>query len=148
MSGTDAHLTNGQLSSRPQRVLIAEDDLLLANTVDEFLRDQGYTVRVAIDGEAALLEAVSFELDVLLTDLRMPRMEGGELIRRLRITKPGLPVVVMSGNAPADLKQSLHGPGAGPVAIIHKPMRLLQLLQALRQVLDVPLVSSAARSGN
>jgi DNA-binding response OmpR family regulator len=115
------------------RVLVAEDDKLLASTVHDFLLDEGFDVCVAVDGAAALEAAADFKFDILLTDLRMPRLDGFELIRRLRADRPQLPVVVMSGNAPADLSESLRPHGSGPMVIIAKPMRLGQLLAALRQ---------------
>jgi DNA-binding response OmpR family regulator len=115
------------------RVLIVEDDTLLAGTVHDFLLDEGFQVCVAVDGQAALEAAADLAFDILLTDLRMPRLDGFELIRRLRADRPELPVVVMSGNAPVDLTDSLRQHGSGPLVFINKPMRLGQLLQALRQ---------------
>jgi DNA-binding response OmpR family regulator len=119
----------------PWRVLLAEDDALLAHTVDDFLTDEGFSVATARDGEAALQAADNAEFDVLLTDLRMPRIDGVELIRRLRARRPDLPVVIMSGNAPADLRDSLTRGGEGPLVMVTKPMRLTQLLGALHEAL-------------
>jgi len=116
-------------------VLLAEDDTLLAHTVDDFLTDEGFTVAMARDGKAALETADTLEFDVLLTDLRMPRIDGVELVRRLRARRPDLPVVIMSGNAPADLRESLTRGGEGPLIMVAKPMRLTQLLGALHEVL-------------
>ena len=121
--------------SGPWRVLLAEDDALLADTVNDFLTDEGFTVSPAVDGAAAVDLAQTIEYDVLLTDLRMPNLDGLALIKRLRDTRPDLPVVIMSGNAPADLRVSLNGCGDGPLIMISKPMRLTQLLGALNEVL-------------
>jgi len=121
--------------TRPWRVLLAEDDTLLANTVDDFLSDEGFTVALAADGRLALERAKSLAFDVLLTDIRMPNLDGIQLIRRLRTIRPDLPVVVMSGNAPVDLKAQLVREGEGPLVMVNKPMRLQQLLKALRHVL-------------
>jgi CheY-like chemotaxis protein len=117
------------------RVLLAEDDVLLASTVDDFLREEGFQVSIAGDGEEALDQAATTPFDALLTDLRMPRMDGETLIRRLRTQRPELPIVVMSGNAPPDWRQTLQREGEGPLVLLNKPMRLLQLLNALREVL-------------
>jgi len=120
------------------RVLIAEDDALLAETVHDFLVQEGFVAAIAADGQAALQIAADMPFDVLLTDLRMPVMDGVELIRRLRSERPTLPVVVMSGNAPADLNETLRHYGSGPLVILRKPMRVGQLLQALQQTLGNP----------
>jgi DNA-binding response OmpR family regulator len=117
------------------RVLVAEDDDLFAEAIDAFLKDAGFTVVVAADGEAALREADTYRFDALLTDLRMPRVDGATLIRRLRQGRPELPVVVMSGNAPEDWKSSLQGDGEGPMVMLGKPTRMQDVVQSLRGVL-------------
>ncbi len=129
-------MQNNGVHAGPWRVLVAEDDVLLASTVDDFLKDEGFSVALACDGEAALETASCVEFDVLLTDLRMPRLDGVELIRRLRASRPDLPVVIMSGNAPANLRDILVRRGEGPLVMVAKPMRLTQLLSALHEVLN------------
>jgi two-component system response regulator FlrC len=124
-----------EAAMRPWRVLLAEDDSLLANTVDDFLSDEGFCVSLAADGLQALKQASDKPFDVLLTDLRMPHIDGSELIRRLRAKRPELPVVIMSGNAPVDLRARLMRDGEGPMAMVTKPMRLQELLHALQTVL-------------
>lgn len=120
------------------RVLLAEDDVLLANTVHDFLSDEGFEVALATDGRQALERACTATFDVLLTDLRMPHIDGAELVRRLRADHPKLPVVVMSGNAPANLWARLTRDEDGPTMIVNKPMRLQHLLHALLTVLGKP----------
>ncbi len=131
--------TSGE-TDMPGHVLLAEDDFLLATTVTEFLRDEGYEVTVAQDGGAALLAATGLRFDVLLTDLRMPVMDGTALIRALRLQRPDLPVVVMSGDVPPEWHAAMEQPetGTGQLKLIHKPMSLLQLREALRSVWPEP----------
>lgn len=120
----------------PARLLIAEDDTLLAATLAEFLREEGHTVTLAANGEAALAAAQGLEFDVLLTDLRMPVMDGMALIRTLRVDRPELPVVVISGDLPADWRLAV-GPtadGPAPLHLVTKPMTLSQLRAALAAV--------------
>ncbi len=66
------------------RVLVAEDDGLFADAVHTFLQGAGFEVVIARDGEAALQQATDGAFDALLTDLRMPRLGGAALIRKLR----------------------------------------------------------------
>jgi DNA-binding response OmpR family regulator len=117
------------------RVLVAEDDDLFAEAIDTFLQEAGFTVFIASDGEAALRVAFDHRFDALLTDLRMPRIDGATLIRRMRAERPDLPVVVMSGNAPEDWRDSLQGQGEGPMVLLEKPTRMQDVVRTLHGVL-------------
>jgi DNA-binding response OmpR family regulator len=117
------------------RVLVAEDDNLFADAVDTFLQEAGFRVVVAGDGEAALKEAGLSRFDALLTDLRMPRLDGASLIRRLRAERPDMPVIVMSGNAPEDWEDSLQRKGEGPLVLLNKPTRLQDVVLTLKSLL-------------
>jgi CheY-like chemotaxis protein len=116
-------------------ILVAEDDALLAETVNEFLTQKGFCVAVSPDGQEALETASKRKFAALLTDLRMPRLDGVALVRRLRENRPELPVVVMTGFVPADWRSTLQHEGEGPTVLLDKPVRLNNLLNALRQVL-------------
>lgn len=118
-----------------RRILVAEDDELLAETVNDFLSQAGFCVALSFDGQQALEAASTTSVAVLLTDLRMPRLDGAALVRKLRETQPDLPVVVMTGHPPVDWRSTLQRPGEGPLILLEKPVRLANLMHALRQVL-------------
>jgi DNA-binding NarL/FixJ family response regulator len=82
----------------PVRLLIAEDENLFRTTLAELLgRDPDlHIVASARDGRAALIEAMGQRPDVLLTDLRMPNMDGIELTRRVRTELPGTQIVILT----------------------------------------------------
>jgi len=124
-----------------RRVLVAEDDVLLAETVDDFLRQEGFCVLISSDGKIALQVANERHFDALLTDLRMPNLDGATLIRRLRAERPELPVIVMSGYAPPDWQTTLQREGEGPLILLNKPVRMNHLARALREILDPPSAS-------
>jgi CheY-like chemotaxis protein len=126
------------------QVLVAEDDALFAATVDDYLTEQGYSVTVSPDGQAALETAGRIKIAALLTDLRMPRLDGRALVRRLRAIRPTLPVVVMTGYAPSDWRTTLHHEGEGPLVLLDKPIRLDNLLGALKEVLAGRACDSAS----
>jgi CheY-like chemotaxis protein len=120
------------------RVLVAEDDDLFADAVDAFLQQAGFRVVVAVDGEAALQEATDSRFDALLTDLRMPRLDGAALIRRVRADRPDMPIIVMSGNAPEDWENSLQRAGEGPLIMLNKPTKLQDVVRTLNDMLGQP----------
>ena len=121
-----------------RRVLVAEDDHLLAATVDDVLKEHGFCVVLAGDGEEALASAARKRFDVLLTDLRMPRLDGAALIRRLRDHRPELPIVVMTGHAPSDWRTALQHEGEGPLVLLNKPVSMRTLMRTLHDVLGDP----------
>jgi CheY-like chemotaxis protein len=118
---------------RPIRVLMAEDEILAAEVLEEALAEAGFAVLAAQDGQAALELADCHGFDVLLTDLRMPRLDGHELIRRLRGRRPDLPVVVMTGYEVVDHESALRT-GGGPLRLLTKPLRLHEVVAALIDV--------------
>lgn len=115
----------------PQRLLLAEDEALIALTMEDVLVEAGYQVVVVPDGAQALKAAVATRFDALITDLRMPELSGEELIARLRAMRPDLPVVVITGSAPAAGAQALQRLGEAPVALLHKPLVGDELVQAV-----------------
>ena len=116
------------------RVLMAEDERMAAEVIEEGLVEAGFEVLAANDGQAALdLAATGAGFDLLLTDLKMPRLDGKELIARLRAKRPDLPVVVMTGFPPPDGAVSLQA-GPGPLRLLTKPVGITPLVDALRDV--------------
>ncbi|MGX9964044.1 response regulator [Roseomonas sp. F4] len=119
-------------------ILLAEDEALAAMAIEEELLGEGYEVVLATDGQAALEAARTRRPDLLLTDLRMPRLDGAGLIRALRAEMPELPVVVMTGYAPAGGAAAFAGQGEGPIALFAKPLDMDAVLAELRRLLPLP----------
>ncbi|HTB33547.1 MAG TPA: response regulator, partial [bacterium] len=112
-------------------LLLVDDESSLVELLAPALTKQGYRVTAANDGESALaLWDAQNGADLLVTDLRMPGMDGRELARRLREKKPGLPVLFISGWSPET-------PDAGletGTLLLPKPFRLAELYRALQQL--------------
>jgi two-component system, cell cycle sensor histidine kinase and response regulator CckA len=117
-------------------VLVVDDEAPLRAIVRDVLEGAGYRVREAADGEAALtLLAGRDPVDLLVTDMAMPGMDGATLGRRARRIKPGLSVLVMSGDAD-QARVSL--PDAQ--GFLTKPFTTAGLEQAVRDALAAPAV--------
>ena len=117
------------------RILVAEDEALAAMAIEEELLAAGFEVDLAPDGEAALEAARRHLPDLLLTDLRMPRLDGVGLIRAIRALAPGLPVVVMTGSAGGHGPEAFRRPGEGPVALFAKPLDMDAVLAEIARLL-------------
>src|SRR5215212_7555335 len=129
------------------RVLVAEDEALIALSLADLLEAEGYEVALAPDGADALDAArcLGSALDVLVTDLNMPRMGGEDLIRALRAERPGLPVVVVTGSVPPGGIEELRrrAGGDGPMLLLLKPPDHEELAAALRQAVTAGAAAEA-----
>ena len=116
----------------PQTVLLVDDEAALRVYVANVLRRGGFQVVEAGDGLDALavLTAMRGCVDVLVTDVRMPRMTGIELVAAVKLEFPGIPVVFISGE---QLRDALHNPDDGGV-FLQKPFGPQAFLDAVRAV--------------
>ena len=78
------------------RILIAEDDAALASFLRQGLQEEHYTVDVAEDGEQARTMGTDSEYDLVILDLGLPRMDGVNVLRHVRLKRPSLPVLVLT----------------------------------------------------
>jgi DNA-binding NtrC family response regulator len=104
--------------------------------VQRALQRAGYRVATARDGEEALeiLESCEIPIDLVLTDVVMPRMNGRELAARLSVARPDLEVLFMSGYAGHPVSDSLLLEPAS--SLLQKPFTLDQLCRTVRECLD------------
>jgi CheY-like chemotaxis protein len=117
------------------RILVVEDDPVVRTIARRALLEAGFEVLEAANGQAALeLVSAQAQFDAVLTDLAMPVMGGGELARRLWETRPGLPVVFMSGYTHDVVNR--RGLLESGVAFLEKPLSPEVLARRMRQVLD------------
>jgi CheY-like chemotaxis protein len=127
---------------RSPRLLLIEDNLLLAEATAEFLRDAGLEVQIAESGEEALQTAISFRPDIVLCDMRLPDMSGLDVAKALRanpVTRDAL-LVVHTAMSDADLRVLEREMGKDQVNMfLSKPLteekldRLLRARDALRK---------------
>jgi DNA-binding response OmpR family regulator len=125
-------------------VLLAEDDTAIAEPLSRALQREGHRVVRVGDGPAALHRADDGEVDLLVLDLGLPEMDGLDVCRRLRRTRPDLPVLMLT--ARADEVDFVVGLDAGADDYVAKPFRLAELLARVRALLrrSVPDVLEAA----
>jgi len=119
-----------------ETILVAEDEEPLRQVVRRTLEEQGFSVLIACSGPEALelCEGHAGTIDLLLTDLVMPRMSGRELANRLAPLRPSMKVLYMSGytdNAFAD-----DDLGAARLSFLPKPLTPEALVRKVREVLD------------
>ena len=114
-------------------ILLVEDEDMVRNVAERALARQGYTVLTASDGEQGLARMSQVEhIDLLISDVVMPGMDGPAMVRAIRASRPDLPVLFMSGYAEEQLRKSID---IANVAFLPKPFSVNQLAEAARDVL-------------
>ncbi len=114
-----------------RRVLVVDDEENLRLVLRTLLRKHGYEVEVADNGETALGLVESFGPDVILTDVRMPKMGGLDLLATLRAKQSSATVIVMSAYGNVDL--ALEAMKAGAYDYVGKPFKPDEIVLALRK---------------
>ncbi|MBN8706004.1 MAG: PAS domain-containing protein [Bacteroidetes bacterium] len=119
-----------------ETILLADDEWMIREIVSSTLEAKGYTVIQAEDGQQSLETFIEkgHDINLLITDLEMPRMGGADSFTQMKTRRNNLKAVVISGYISPELRASLTK--AGVKALIHKPFKPEQLLRIIRGILD------------
>jgi CheY-like chemotaxis protein len=104
----------------PPSILIVDDNESLAKTLSFVLRRQGYEAVTAKDGREAVEQATGGDFDVILMDIKMPRLNGVEAYRKIKESRPDALVMMMTAYAVDELVQQALAEGA--YGVVHKPL--------------------------
>jgi two-component system, NtrC family, response regulator AtoC len=124
-------------------ILIADDEESIRHVLTVLLADRGYEVRAVKDGEEALRELASREYDALVTDVRMPKMDGLSLVRAAQAAAPDTTIIVMSAYGSHDL--AIEAMKAGAYDYLGKPFRPDEVLLVLRKAEERERLRAANR---
>lgn len=128
-------------------ILIIDDDAALNRTLSLMLSRAGYDVSTAAGGRKGLERLAAGGIDLVLTDIIMPELDGIEAIRRIRDEHPELRVIAMSGGGQIDKADFLHMAEAlGADGVMEKPVRQEQLLKLVGTVMAAPPRKMLGRS--
>lgn len=114
------------------RVLVVEDDALVAKGVEKMLRAEGMVVDSTSLGEDGLEIGKLYDYDIILLDLMLPDMDGLEVLRRLRASKVETPVLILSGLSEPDKK--VKGFGFGADDYVTKPFDRAELVARIQAI--------------
>lgn len=116
------------------KILIVDDDPGSLSSLGEAMTREGYTVTLASSGEEALRLGNEQDFDVVITDLRMQGVDGLQVVRTLKNSRPDTVVIVMTGFA--SMETVVDAISAGAYDYISKPFRLDQMRLKVRQSMD------------
>ena len=111
------------------KILLVDDEKQFVDTLAERLAMRGFTARVAYDGPQAL-KAVEEPTDVIVLDLRMPGMDGFEVLRNVKKSNPQVQVIILTGHVGDAEEQTAYRMGA--YNFLKKPMDIDELLGSIR----------------
>jgi len=115
-----------------KRILVVDDDRGMVATLCDILELHGWETVRGYDGEAAVTLAQEHEVDLLLMDIRMPRLNGVEAWREIHARREGARAVLMTAYAPQETLTQAQGQGV--VRVLRKPLDLPELVALLEDV--------------
>lgn len=117
-----------------KKILVVEDDFDTRYVLSLILRTEGYEVVTAADGECALAVAQGERPDLIITDINMPRLNGVELTRRLKLGQEtsAIPVLAITAYGPMTVKNAI---SAGASACAKKPIIFTEFLPKIKSLL-------------
>ncbi len=124
-------------------ILVIDDDESLRRVMEYNLRDDGYRVVTAANGRSGLERFQTEAVDLVLTDIRMPEMDGMELLARLKTMQPDLPVIILTAHG--TIGSAVEAIKVGAFDFLTKPFPREQLSTAVRKALEVAALATENR---
>ncbi|MGB2960671.1 MAG: response regulator [Bacteroidota bacterium] len=120
--------------ARKSSILVVDDEDALRTVLSSELMNEGYEVNTAADGDEAVGELGKAEFDLVLLDIKMPRMNGFEVLKHIKQNHEKTKVVMLTGFA--DLKNAIESKKLGADDFVSKPYDLVDLLTTIERVLS------------
>jgi len=115
-------------------ILIIDDERSIRKTLSEILSYEGYKIDEAVDGEDGLKKFTSNLYDVVICDVKMPKMDGIEFLEKAKASNPDVPIIIISGHGNIEL--AVEAVKKGAFDYISKPPDLNRMLITLRNAMD------------
>jgi DNA-binding NtrC family response regulator len=120
--------------AKKSSILVVDDEDALRTVLSSELLNEGYEVHSAADGDDAITELDKGQYDLVLLDIKMPRMNGFEVLKHIKQNHVRTKVVMLTGFA--DLKNAIESKKLGADDFVSKPYDLVDLLTTIERVLS------------
>ncbi len=117
------------------KILIVDDERSILDLLTRCLTGEGYEVDTASDGMEATEKVLSNEYNLIITDVMMPRLGGLDLLKNVKISRPKLPVVIITGYATTEI--TIEALKLGAVDFLTKPFKLSAIFFTVKKILDM-----------
>jgi len=115
-------------------ILVIDDERAIRNVLKEILSNEGYKVDEAVDGEEGIAKFMANSYNLVLCDIKMPKMDGIEFLQKATSHNPDVPIIVISGHG--TIETAVDAVKKGAYDYISKPPDLNRLLITMRNALD------------
>jgi excisionase family DNA binding protein len=120
-------------------ILVIDDDETICSLFKDTLEDAGYKVTAVTDSYEALELLKKWDYDLVFLDLKMPGMDGAELLGQIRATNPEIPVTVVTGYPESDLM--MKALDYGPLGVVKKPFKSSDILTTVKNYLRMGITA-------
>jgi DNA-binding NtrC family response regulator len=117
-----------------ENILVVDDDTELRKVLSSILSEEGYSVKTVENGKQAIEVSEKKRFDLALIDIKLPDMEGTELLQKLKIKQPHIVMIIVTGFP--TLENAMGAVNEGADGYILKPFEIQKLLQAVRKHLN------------
>jgi DNA-binding NtrC family response regulator len=131
--GPDQQVLEHTVMPTKGSILVVDDEDALRTVLSSELVNEGYDIKTASDGDEAIGVLEKGRFDMVLLDIKMPRVSGFEVLKHIRQNHPGTKVVMLT--AFADLKNAIESKKLGADDFVSKPYDLVDLLTTIERVL-------------
>jgi DNA-binding response OmpR family regulator len=112
------------------KILLVEDEALIANAVKQVLKKENYSVDISLDGQSGLDNALTGQYDVIVLDILLPKMDGISLLRKIRLAKINTPVIMLTSKS--ETEDKIRGLDNGADDYLAKPFDMDELFARIR----------------
>lgn len=144
MPATDQHQAMIDKIENTPVILVVDDEAIVTSLIKDALEDEGYAIQTASSGEAALKLVDQYQFDLVISDIRMPRMDGIEMVQKIREHLPSIGIIFMTGYA--NLQSAKNAIKQGASDYIMKPFELTEIRSAVKNALALKRAASETSS--
>jgi DNA-binding NtrC family response regulator len=116
------------------KLLWIDDEPAFLKSIEDSLQAAGHASDIFTDPHVGISACQQNDYDVVITDYNMPGMNGLEVLQAIQVFRPGLPVILATGNTDQDIRQEAERQGVS--TIMNKPLNLMDLLKTLTRIED------------
>jgi len=121
-------------SRKKRRILVIEDDEEMRSLLEDFIEEEGYGVDSVGDGSEAFRKLAKGSFDLIITDIRMPGLNGLDILPGLKQIQPGIPIIVITAFGSEEVQRRALTRGAD--AYLEKPLHLEQLRTLIQEMVS------------